>query len=68
MPQVPDTPQNVERCICPECPSFPGEGVLYCAKGRSEKPERERGCVCGDCKNFKEYGLKGEYYCNQGRA
>lgn len=68
MPHVLDTPQNVERCLCPDCPSFPGEGTIYCARGRSAKPVRERGCVCGDCKNFKEYGLKGDYYCVEGTA
>ena len=68
MSQVPDTPENVARCICPECPSFPGEGILYCARGRSEKPVRERGCICPDCTNFKEFGLQDEYYCVGGGA
>ena len=65
---VPDTPENVERCICPECPSFPGVGILYCARGQSEQPVRERGCICPECQNFKEFDLQDEYYCVEGRA
>jgi aldose sugar dehydrogenase len=68
MSQVADTPENVERCTCAECPSFPGVGILYCARGRSEQPVRERGCICPDCKNFKEFGLQDDYYCVEGSA
>ena len=68
MSQVPDKPENVERCLCSGCPSFPGEGILYCARGQSQKPVKQRGCICGDCKNFKEFGLQGEYYCAEGSA
>jgi hypothetical protein len=68
MARVPDTPENEARCICAECPSFPGEGSLYCSRGKSQKSVRRRGCVCPDCRNFKEYGLEGEYYCADGAA
>jgi len=68
MAKVPDTPENESRCICAGCPSFPGEGLFYCARGKSEKPVRERGCVCPDCAIFKEHGLQGDYYCADGAA
>jgi hypothetical protein len=68
MPAVPDTEQYMKRCICAGCPSFPGDGGFYCAKGRSSKEVERRGCNCGDCENFKEFGLTQGYYCAEGPA
>ncbi len=68
MAKVPDTPENLARCICGDCPSFPGEGGFFCAKGKSSKEIRRRGCVCPDCPNFKEFALADGYYCADGRA
>jgi hypothetical protein len=68
MAHVPDTSENVDHCICTGCPSFPGEGILYCARGTSEKPVKKRGCVCPSCKNYRAYGLKSAYYCADGSA
>jgi hypothetical protein len=66
--KVPDTPANMARCLCGGCPSFPGGGGFFCAKGKSELPVRQRGCICTDCANFKEFGLKDGYYCVAGLA
>ncbi len=68
MPKVPDSPENMSRCLCGGCPSYTGEGGFYCAKGKSELPARQRGCLCSDCPNFKEYGLEEGYYCIAGAA
>jgi methylamine---glutamate N-methyltransferase subunit C len=68
MAKVPDTPENESRCICGDCPSFPGEGMFYCARGKSEKPVRKRGCICPDCAIFKDHGLQDGYYCADGAA
>ncbi len=68
MATVPDTPDNESRCICADCPSFPREGTLYCARGKSAKPVRERGCLCPDCPVSRDYKLEGEYYCVDGVA
>ena len=65
--KVPDTPENMSRCLCGGCPTFPGGG-FFCAKGKSDLPVRQRGCLCGDCANFKELGLKDGYYCVSGIA
>jgi hypothetical protein len=66
--KVPDTPENMSRCICGGCPSYPGEGGFFCAKGKSGPSVRQRGCLCGDCANFKEYKLQDGYYCVGGAA
>ncbi len=68
MQKVPDTPENMARCLCGGCPSYPGEGGFFCAKGKSDLPVKQRGCLCGDCANFKEYGLQEGYYCINGIA
>lgn len=68
MHKVPDTSENMAACICGGCPSYPGEGGFYCAKGANDPPPRRRGCLCGDCSNFKTYGLQEGYYCITGIA
>jgi len=68
MGKVPDTPENMARCICGGCPSYPAEGGFFCVKGRSAKEIDKRGCICGDCAIFKDYELAGGYYCAAGIA
>jgi len=68
MAKVPDEQQYMDRCICGNCPSYPGEGGFFCAKGKGSEPVTRRGCVCGDCENFKEFDLKDGYYCADGAA
>lgn len=68
MALVPDTEENMARCICGGCPTYPGTGGFFCAKGKSDQPAPKKGCVCGDCENFTEYGLQDGYYCWEGKA
>jgi len=68
MAKVPDTSETLARCICGGCPSFPGSGVLYCAKGKSEHAIVRRGCICPDCSVFSQYSLADGYYCADGAA
>ena len=68
MGKVPDTPENMARCICGGCPSYPAEGGFFCAKGKSDKEISKRGCVCGSCTLFTTYGLADGYYCVAGIA
>lgn len=68
MQKVPDTTENMSRCLCSGCPSYPGAGGFFCAKGKSDRPVQRRGCMCTGCVNFKEYGLQDGYYCASGIA
>jgi len=68
MAKVPDTQDNEGRCICADCPSYPKEGILFCARGKSPNPVRERGCVCPDCPVYKDNRLDRDYYCADGAA
>lgn len=68
MPAVPAKDEYMQRCICGDCPSYPGDGALYCAKGRSANEVEREGCICGDCENFKDFGPSKRYYCAEGSA
>jgi len=68
MAKVPDTSENLSRCMCGGCPSYPGSGGLFCAKGKSDQAIARRGCICPDCQNFRQYGLADGYYCADGAA
>jgi hypothetical protein len=68
MPDVLDTDQNMQRCICGTCPSYPGEGRFYCARGKSANEVARNGCVCDECPNYREFGLGQGYYCDEGAA
>lgn len=63
---VRDVEENVAKCICGGCPSYPGDNGLFCARGKSEAPPVLRGCACADCEVYKGLDLIGEYYCEEG--
>ena len=67
MQKVPDTPENMSRCICGGCPPIPA-GRLLLRQREERLPVRRRGCLCTDCANFKEFGLQDGYYCIGGIA
>ena len=68
MAGVPDTTQNMERCICGTCPSFPGDGGFYCARGKSPKHIEQVRCTCPGCPVWHENDLSGLYFCVSGKA
>jgi hypothetical protein len=68
MRKVEDIQENMARCLCGGCPTFPGDGGFYCAKGKSGNLVDRRGCMCGGCENFKLFDLKDGYYCAAGLA
>ena len=72
MPKVPDTQENAEICAkyCGSCPTHSGiEGeLLFCARGKSQKPKPESGCNCEHCDIWNGAGLKDHYYCRNGAA
>lgn len=71
MLKVPDTPENIEKCICRECPSFKQcmkdniEG-LYCVKGKSTCEFDKIGCLCLACPLTSDFDLDKLYYCEIG--
>ncbi len=75
MTKVENSPENREKCVCPDCPSFLGcskeKGeTLFCADevGKSKCDYKMNGCICGPCPLTKEYNLKKGYYCISGSA
>ena len=63
---VRDVEDNAARCDCGGCPSYPGEGALFCARGKSATEIALRGCLCASCAVFKQFDLEGSYYCEEG--
>lgn len=65
---VEDTKENREKCLCPDCPSYPhdckGE-ILYCGLGKSDCEIKARGCNCSNCPVYYEYKLNGLFYCDK---
>ncbi len=58
---------NSKACMCGTCPSYPENGkLMFCARGKSELPERLRkkaGCFCQECELYRKFGLEGTYFC-----
>jgi len=59
---VPDTKENQEKCICPECPTYSDcmkekAEVLFCSKGKTDCEIEEDECICDECPVDKEYKL-----------
>ncbi len=65
---VQDTRENREKCLCPDCPSYPhdckGE-ILYCGVGKSDCDIKARGCNCTNCPIYYEYKLDGLFFCDK---
>ncbi len=68
MVQIPYTEENIIKCLCKKCPSYPhkcsGE-VLYCSRGSTLLEVRENGCLCKSCSVYFEYKLEGHYFCDK---
>ncbi len=69
--KVPDTKENLMKCICGSCPSYDQcmkdkmQG-LFCARGKSDCEIEKKGCICGQCPLSSEYSLENLYYCING--
>jgi len=71
MAKVPDTSENLQKCICGGCPSYNQcmkdkmEG-LFCAREKSTCEVVKNGCLCGACPLASDYRLDKMYYCEIG--
>ncbi|MBE0429322.1 MAG: DUF2769 domain-containing protein [Thermoleophilia bacterium] len=69
--KVPDTKENLEKCICMGCPTHNDcmkermQG-LFCSRGKSDCELDKQGCICGECPVKSEYMLAGMYFCVNG--
>jgi hypothetical protein len=66
--KVPDTEDNLKKCICMSCPSYndcmnKGMEGLFCARGKTDCDLKRQGCICPKCPVSREYQLFGGYYC-----
>ena len=75
MPKVEKNEDNMNKCFCPNCPSYNECAqdkieTLYCAGevGKSTCQYKMDGCTCGGCPVHQENDLKSGYYCLYGSA
>ncbi len=59
---VPNTPENLKKCICMNCPTFEKnlKGIkegLFCARGKTDSSVEEDECLCAQCQIDEEYKL-----------
>ncbi|HXY88229.1 MAG TPA: DUF2769 domain-containing protein [Candidatus Acidoferrales bacterium] len=69
--KVPNTKENMAKCICGSCPTFTQNGLsdgLFCARGKSVKVPEMKGCICANCPVWAEYGLSKGYFCIHGAS
>lgn len=69
--KVPNTGENLKKCLCPSCPSYTecmksGMEGLFCARGKSACELDRLGCICNQCPIQSEYLIFGGYYCAMG--
>lgn len=71
--KVPNTKENTDKCICPNCPTHNAcmkekAEKLFCATGKSKCELTKQGCICGECPVASQYRLNDLYFCNSGKA
>jgi len=60
--EVPNTKENIEKCICKDCPTYNecmsnGKEALYCSIGGSNCKTEKLECICEQCHINEEYNL-----------
>jgi hypothetical protein len=72
---VPNTKENIARCVCPTCPTYTADDCpkekqenIFCAVGKSGCGLADRGCLCGNCPLWDEYKLTKGSFCIRGAA
>jgi hypothetical protein len=73
MAKVPNTQENVDKCVCRVCPSYSdcmkeNDEILYCARKKSTCDVARKGCKCGTCPLTAEFDLDKLFYCIIGAA
>lgn len=67
MPVPPRNDDTGGKCICGQCPTYPGKDQwTYCARGKSDKTIKKVSCLCPDCPVWSEYKLSMQFYCSEG--
>jgi len=53
-----------KACLCKDCPSYPGEGYMFCVRGPASGETRQE-CMCNDCYVYHQFALDGDYFCRR---
>ncbi|WP_319507578.1 DUF2769 domain-containing protein [uncultured Methanolobus sp.] len=52
-----------KACLCIKCPSYPGNGMMFCARKNQHKASSKTGCLCLQCHIHDKFRLEGDYFC-----
>ena len=68
---VPNTAENISKCLCPECPVYNEcmekiKELLFCSRGKATCEFKKWGCKCFQCPIESHYKLVGLFYCEKG--
>ncbi len=61
--------KGVCKSFCGECPTHTGTeetGLAFCALGKSEIINKEKGCLCPGCPITQRLALRWDYFCMKG--
>ncbi|MBC7086450.1 MAG: DUF2769 domain-containing protein [Methanomethylovorans sp.] len=50
-------------CLCIKCPSYPGNGMMFCASKNQQKQSIKTDCLCLVCHVHKKFRFQGDYFC-----
>ena len=63
-----NTPENLQACRCPGCPSYPHDNKkFYCGIGKSGGEILHKGCSCVECPVRTTYHFQALYLCRGGK-
>jgi hypothetical protein len=63
--------QLVFMCKCARCPSYTVTGetdLVFCALGKSQVIQEQKGCQCPQCGVTKTMSMRWDHYCTKGSA
>lgn len=67
MPVPPVNEDTSGKCICGQCPTYPGKDPwTYCGRGKSGKKINKVTCICPGCPVWAEHKLSMQFFCSDG--
>ena len=52
-----------KACNCKKCPSYPGDGYMFCSKKNLRPLPSKAGCLCDECYVHEQFALEGDFFC-----
>lgn len=52
-----------KACNCKRCPSYPGDGYMFCERGNDRPLPEIKECLCRECYVYRQFGFEGDFFC-----